>query len=161
MLRPLQVFECIFVSRWQLLYQHCVCVCVCVCVLTGVTPMCRRLKKWLGWMFAPTYWARPLDEQLSFITVSCQPLSLSLSLSLFPIFANTLFLYNLLSLQLARFSSMSFSNRHGAVILSALHQPIDSPIFARPWTNACMPISLCFLPHLPSPQSSLLFFSSK
>lgn len=70
--------------------------------------------------------------------VSLAP-SLSLSLLLLPAL---LFLYSQLHLRLACLSSMSFGDQHGAVILSALHQPIDSQIFARPWTNACMPIPL-------------------
>lgn len=98
--------------------------------------VCRRLK-------------RPLDEQLSFITASCQPLSLTPWLTL---------LLNLL-LSPAPCPSAVW---HGAVILSALHQFIDSLIFARPWTNACMPISLFSCPAflLSAPSLPDLFLSS-
>ena len=75
------------------------CVCVCMCVLTG-------MRLGMGWMFASTYWARPIDEQLSFITATCQPLTLS------PAFANALFPYLLPFLQLSRFSLMSFNDQH-------------------------------------------------
>lgn len=135
-------------------HTKCVCfcgnnnLCVCVCVDRRVA----GVHKWIG-----------VNVRLHILSISAWWTILTVSLlhflSLSPTFA-----HSYPHLQLSHFSSMSFSIQHEAVILSDLHQPIDSQIFARPRTNACMPISL-LSPTL-NPLANLFcssdrFFSSK
>ena len=114
-----------------------VCVCVCVCVLTGMTLTCKAEER-NDWVEC----SRPHTEHVHLMNnYHSLLLPVSLSLSLLPLltlcFLTSSFHYNSIA-----FPRCPSTIGIGAVILSAHRQPIDSPIFARPWTNACMPISL-------------------
>ena len=146
----------------------CLRVCVCVCVSVHWRMLCwcgRKLKKWLGWMFTSTYWACLLDEQLSFITAACHPLSLRLS----PAPLQTLCFFDLslpFSPFLSPFLSPSLSLPDAPAFLRCLSAIGMELSFCQPsisqsihwsfaWPNACTPISLRFFLHSPSPHTLL------
>lgn len=145
----------VYHRKWLWQYDNMtMTLCVCVCVVC----VCWKAWRWhaggwrneQGWMFTSTYWA--YDEQLSFITADCQPLTLSLFL--LPLLTLRFFTLTPIS------NSLTFPRCPSAIGMklsfcqTSISLSIHRSLPDHGQMLACQ--FLCFLPHwIPKPVSSV------